>query len=235
MYTFRLFSRIEPNMSTVTLIALYIAHLFALCSAVFAYSSVILFTSFILIIPVALLFQLLRECKPIYGPTSWNKFKTKNYLRHLDTMIKVYNTMTLLVSWANECFSWYLLIIQNLVSYVIVACNVAFLYLRRSLSWKLNAVLIAFASATLLIWITALYAAGHLFKTTKRWIGVWKRSPWLIRNRNSKYYRRVIKSFRPASITCSKCFVVTLVRVLRFLNFITWGTMKGLLYMNNHK
>lgn len=232
MYTFRLFKSL--NMSATIETVVFASHAFGLCFLVLGYTSVILFSIFIQLIPAALLFQVLKECKPIYGP--WNhRFKTKNDLRQIDTMILVYKTLKILTVRANEMLSRYLLLIQQLVSYAVVACNVSLLQLRDSLSWKINALLMCLSLVSMMFWIIALYSAGFLFKATKRWIDLWKRSNWLSRNKKSKYYKKVIKSFKPAAVVCSGCFILTLIRVLKFMNFVTWGTMKGLLYMKQHR
>lgn len=232
MYTFRLFKPL--NMSATAEAIVFVSHIFLLCFSVLSYTSVILFSIFIQLIPAALFFQVIKECKPIYSPWS-NRFKTKNDLRQLDTMILVYKTLKILTVRANEACSHYLLFVQHLVSYAVVACNVCLLQLRNSLSWKINALLICLSFVSMMFWLIALYSAGFLFKSTKRWIDLWKRSSWISRNRNRKYYNRVMKSFKPAAIVCSNFFIVTLVRVLKFINFVTWGTMKGLLYMKQHK
>lgn len=205
-----------------------------LMTSVFITFVTIMVNLFASLIPGCIFFQLLKECSP--EMRKGTIYKTKSEMRTFPSVLKIYTSLQLNVKMANHYLGSLLLGFQYLVSYIIITCNVTILYLGKKVNWKINILLIAVTLTTTAIWLTILYFSGYSYKFTSNWIRAWRKQTSLYRlgrdrRIDKKYYQKLFKTFRPAGINFSSCFTVTLSRFLKFINFIMWATMKGLLYV----
>lgn len=125
--------------------------------------------------------------------------------------------------------------LQNVLSYCIVICNVCLITCSELLDVKALTIISALGIACLISWMGALWVAGMAFKiSSKIIVALKKRENWLSYRHQieRKYFKRALIALRPLQLRAGHFYPVRMVKAMKFLDFIIWGTTKVLIFIS---
>lgn len=167
-----------------------------------------------------------RPCDPPFKqfPTTYNILRVKK------CALNVYRSFYMNFYLGNQCIYNLLFWFQSIASFAFVGCNCFLILLGRKLNPKVAFILFAFSMFGTLLWIVLLHAAGLMHKKTLTWVNHWKKSPWILQH-EQRSCKLLAKSLRPVHVNLSGLYIITLKKVVNYINLIMRGTIKGVLLL----
>jgi hypothetical protein len=140
--------------------------------------------------------------------------------------------MSLLYNKLNECTSSLMMPIYSYCSYIIIFIIYILVRFHGQLEISFQLILINLAFTCAIIWTVVLQMGGSIYKQSNACILNWKRINHHynchISYRDLKLMRKISASCKPMGLRFGGFYVVRLVRVLKFVHFVVWGTVKTL-------
>lgn len=157
-------------------------------------------------------------------PTTYNKLRLKK------DALNIYRSFYMNFYLGNRCIHSLLFWFQSVATFAFVSCNCFLIRLGRNLNPKVAFILFAFSMFGTFLWIVLLHAAGLMHKKTWSWVNRWKTSRWMLCHEN-RSCKILAKSLRPVHVNFSGLYTITLNRVVKYINLIIRGTVKGVLVL----
>ncbi|CAL8118995.1 unnamed protein product [Orchesella dallaii] len=219
-------------------IAGYVDHIslpmyFALLPLVFTTVYVFMMSTmcffFLFAIPAFVICSINPELKPPMGKKSI--YRTKRQLRTPDNLVRLHRFFYLTTRMIEDLISVVGIPSQYLSSYTVIACNVCLLKYTDQLGWEMASFLAIVTLVVIISYTTMLWLAAMLFRYSEGYIAAWKvyTNPWGTRH---KFMEKVRRSCRPLKITLGGLYYINIKKVLAYVNFIIWGTVRTLLMVN---
>jgi hypothetical protein len=155
-------------------------------------------------------------------------YRTRKQLRKPCNLIHCYRSFVLLYVKLNECSRNILMPLHTYHSYS--AILILYILIRHdhhlTVTFKLTIALLGFG--IIAVWLVILHSTGMTFKKTTSLIDNWKRQSCMNNEYDRKLLRKISRSCKPLGLQFGRFYNVTVARVLKFINFLVWGTVRAL-------
>jgi hypothetical protein len=171
--------------------------------------------------------QVLTKMKFTPERRSQPKSRTRNDLRIPDNIIHLYRTIALIDIKLNDGLGSFMMLTYSINSYLAIIIFYILIRHHDMLDIGFNLCIFIFGFNIILVWVVILQTGGTTFKRSKSCIENWRKSIDMNWN-DFKLMRKFSKSCKPMGLKFGSFYTVRLVRVLQFINFLIWGTVRAL-------
>jgi len=159
-------------------------------------------------------------------------YRTHRSLRKPENMVAVFKLLLLWERLGTELFSKLFYPLQIASAYMVIICSVALIEYGHVMGWKMWILLGSITIVSNAIWLVVLHCCGMTPTVSRKCITSWKQFHW--NPRDKKYMHRASKGCRPWRVSASGFYIVTFFRLLKHLNFLTWGIIRGCIFVRSN-